>query len=53
MCTIMEEEAMDVIESLKETEGTDALIDKTFNITIFNVLWRIVAGKRFHVRTLS
>lgn len=49
MSTIMEEEAVDLIEEFKSTAGQDLKVDMTFNLSIFNVLWRIVAGKRYKV----
>lgn len=49
MSTIMEEEALDIVDELKKFEGADMKVETTFNISIFNVLWRIVAGQRFEV----
>jgi hypothetical protein len=49
MGSIIEEEASEAIERLKLNNGKDVLIDQNFNIAIFNILWRIVANKRYNV----
>ena len=45
----MVQEADLVIDRLKESENGIAVIDSTFNIAIMNVLWQIVASKRFEM----
>ena len=49
MGKIIVEEARELIEDMANFNGKDLLIDQIFNISIFNVLWRIVASKRFKV----
>ena len=51
METIIREEVEQVLEELFERKfvdsENDALIKFPFNVSIFNIIWRIVAGKRF------
>lgn len=49
MADIIVEEIQELIDRLKSESLGDFLVDQTFNIAIFNILWRIVSGKRFQV----
>ena len=48
--TIIQDEARDLIEDfvLKSKQG-DVLFDKDFNFPIINILWQLVASKKFEV----
>ena len=49
---IISEEAKEIIDNIaSSSHGQDFLVDQTFNISVFNVLWRIVSGKRYQVGT--
>ena len=54
METIIREEVDLILEELFEhkfcNSNQDALIRFPFNVSIFNIVWRIVAGKRFEVK---
>ena len=50
MASVIHEEAFQVIDILGSHEGKDFLVDRTFHIPIINVLWHIIAGKRFKVK---
>ncbi len=52
MLTAIHEEAAEVIERLKQTEG-EILVDQNFNVAIFNIIWRIAANQRFQVFSFS
>ena len=43
------EEALETIEWLKHHCDGDFLVEQTFNISIFNILWNITAGYRYNV----
>eukprot|EP00095_Tigriopus_kingsejongensis_P005456 maker-scaffold224_size251237-snap-gene-1.46 protein:Tk05456 transcript:maker-scaffold224_size251237-snap-gene-1.46-mRNA-1 annotation:"cytochrome p450 monooxygenase" len=46
---IISEEAGLLMTSLKDKfDGQDIRVDQTFNISVFNILWRIVANKRYN-----
>ena len=49
MAQIIEEEALEAIESLKMQSGQDIKIEQNFNIHIFNILWRIATNTRYNV----
>ncbi len=52
MLTAIHEEAMEVIERMKQHDGSELLINQNFNIAIFNILWRIAVNQRFPVSIL-
>lgn len=48
MVSIIEEEARDIFTSiLASNAGQEFRVEQTFTISVFNVLWRIVGGKRY------
>lgn len=50
MSSLLEEEALDLVEKIKKFDGADMRVENTFfTISIFNVIWRIVAGERYEV----
>ena len=50
MEVIMGEEAREIVDLIGNSHGgQDMIVDQTFNISVFNVLWRIVSGKRYQV----
>ncbi len=50
MGDIIAEEAQEIVSHLESQHGKDVRVEQLFNIPVFNILWRIVAGKRYHVR---
>ena len=49
MSEMISEEGHQMVKHLAKFEGTDFLVDKTFNIAIVNILWQIVSGSKFQV----
>lgn len=50
MSSIIAEEAGHMVQQFLDRAGEDFCIDQTFNICVFNIIWRLVAGKRFKVQ---
>ena len=50
MGTIIQEEAVEAIDRMKQLPGQDVLIDQNFSIPIFNIIWRIATNNRYSVR---
>ena len=51
MGIIIGEEAKDIIDNIATSSNDqDFMVEQTFNISVFNVLWRIVSGKRYQVK---
>lgn len=50
MGNIIAEEAHEIVVRLEGEDGNDVKVDQMFNIPVLNILWRIVAGKRYQVR---
>lgn len=49
MGIIISEEAKELITNMANSKN-EVEIYQTFNIPVFNILWRIVGGKRYEVR---
>ena len=49
MVSLIEEEARDTFQNMAAFKGQDFIVDQTFTIPVFNVLWKIVGGKRYGV----
>ena len=47
MSSIIEDEASEIVDHIGSFDGKDFLVDQPFNVSVFNVLWRIVSGKRY------
>jgi methyl farnesoate epoxidase/farnesoate epoxidase len=45
--SVMTEEVDDVIDKLLDSQNNTVKIESTFNTAIINVLWEIVASKRY------
>ncbi len=50
MGVIISEEAKEIVASMAKSKE-DIEVNLTFNIPVFNILWRIVGGKRYEVGT--
>ena len=49
MVRIIEDKARDIFQTMSTFKGQDFKVEQTFTISVFNVLWRIVGGKRYEV----
>ncbi len=50
MGIVISEEAEEIVNHLRTFHGRDFEVDQTFNIPVFNILWKIVGGKRYNVQ---
>ena len=51
MGDMIAEEARELVSHLERNDdGKDVKVQLLFNIPVMNVLWKMVAGKRFQVR---
>ncbi len=53
MGIVIAEEAEEIVDHLRSFDGRDFRVEQTFNIPVFNILWKIVAGRRYNVRQAS
>ncbi len=49
MSGIIAEEGQEAMKTLQGFHGRDFEVHQTFNIPIFNIIWRIVGGRRYQV----